>query len=219
MLSLPLPIPDDRPLQLLCIGAHCDDIEIGCGGTILRTIAELPRVEVHWVVMTSNEEREAEARSSASAFLAGAEHACVEVQRFRESYLPYVASEVKDYFEVLKRSVHPDLVFTHHREDRHQDHRLVSDLTWNSFRDAMILEYEIPKWDGDLGCPNVFVPLSSLVAGEKIDLAVEHFASQRSRSWFDAETFTALMRLRGMECNAPERRAEAFYARKLSLLA
>jgi LmbE family N-acetylglucosaminyl deacetylase len=219
VLSLPLPIPDGRPLQLLCIGAHCDDIEIGCGGTVLRTVAELPRVEVHWVVLTSNEEREFEARASASAFLAGAEHACIEVRTFRESYLPYVGAEVKDYFEVLKRSVHPDLIFTHHREDRHQDHRLVSDLTWSTFRDAFILEYEIPKWDGDLGTPNLFVPLSAEVAGEKIDLAVEHFASQRSRPWFDAETFTALMRLRGMECNAPERRAEAFYARKLALFA
>jgi LmbE family N-acetylglucosaminyl deacetylase len=219
MLSLPLPIPDDRPLQVLCLGAHCDDIEIGCGGTVLRTVAELPRVAVHWVVMASNPQRDAEARASAAAFLSGAEQACVDVRSFRESYLPYVGAEVKDYFEALKRSVRPDVVFTHHRDDRHQDHRLVSELTWNSFRDALILEYEIPKWDGDLGTPNVFVPLSADVAGVKIDLVLEHFASQRTRPWFDCETFTALMRLRGMECNAPDRRAEAFYVRKLSLLA
>ena len=219
MLSLPLPVLGDRPLQVLCLGAHCDDIEIGCGGTILRTVAELPRVAVHWVVLTSNHQREAEARASAAAFLSGAEQACVDVRSFRESYLPYVGADVKDYFEVLKRSVRPDVVFTHHRDDRHQDHRLVSDLTWNSFRDALILEYEIPKWDGDLGAPNVFVPLSATVAGEKIDLTLEHFASQRTRPWFDTETFTALMRLRGMECNAADRRAEAFYVRKLALLA
>jgi LmbE family N-acetylglucosaminyl deacetylase len=218
MLSLPLPIPEDRPLQVLCLGAHCDDIEIGCGGTVLRTVAELPRVAVHWVVLTSNPEREAEARASAAAFLTGAEQACVDVRSFRESYLPYVAADVKDYFEGLKRAVRPDVIFTHQRGDLHQDHRLVNELTWNSFRDSLILEYEIPKWDGDLGCPNVFVPLSSTVAGVKIDLALEHFASQRARQWFDTETFTALMRLRGMECNAPDRRAEAFYVRKLALL-
>jgi LmbE family N-acetylglucosaminyl deacetylase len=218
MLSLRPSLTPGGVLQVLCVGAHSDDIEIGCGGTILRLLAEYPRVAVRWVVLSADDTREAEARASAEAFLAGAEEAQIDVLHFRESYLPFMASEVKDHFEVLKQSCRPDIVFTHHRHDLHQDHQLVSQLTWNTFRDHVVLEYEIPKWDGDLGRPNVFVPLAASVAARKIDLLCEHFASQRSRSWFDPETFTALMRLRAMECNAPDRRAEAFHGPKLALL-
>jgi LmbE family N-acetylglucosaminyl deacetylase len=218
MLSLGLSPTPGGVLEVLCVGAHSDDIEIGCGGTILRLLAEVPRVSVRWVVLTADDTREAEARASAAAFLAGAEEAQVEVLHLRESYLPSMAAEVKDYFEVLKHSCRPDIVFTHHRHDLHQDHQLVSQLTWNTFRDHLVLEYEIPKWDGDLGRPNVFVPLPADVAERKIALLCDHFASQRSRSWFDPETFTALMRLRAIECNAPDRRAEAFHGSKLALL-
>ena len=218
MLPLRPPLDPDAPLRVLCIGAHSDDIEIGCGGTLLRLIAEVPRVAVRWLVVTADDGREAEARASAEAFLAGAEERDIDVQRFRESYLPFVAAEVKDHFEDVARACRPDIVFTHHRHDLHQDHRLVSELTWNTFRDHLVLEYEIPKWDGDLGRPNVFVPLSAAVAERKVALLLEHFATQRSRSWFDPETFEALMRLRAVECRAPAGRAEAFHGPKLVLL-
>jgi LmbE family N-acetylglucosaminyl deacetylase len=208
-----------EPLQrLLVVGAHSDDIEIGCGGTILTLTRAVPGLAVDWVVLAASGEREQEARSSAEAFLTAAGSSRIEVHPFRDGFLPYVGGEVKDVFEQLKAEVDPQLVLTHTRDDLHQDHRLVCELTWNTFRSHLILEYEVPKVDGDSVRPNVFVPLEQRVADEKIELLHRHFASQADKHWFDVDTFRGLMRIRGMEANAPERFAEAFVARKLQLL-
>ena len=207
---------EGAPLRILCLGAHPDDIEIGAGGTLLRLLAERPDSSVTWVVFSGEPVREREARTSASAFLAGAA-AEVIVQGFRESYFPNVASDIKDFFETLKRRDAPDVVFTHRREDLHQDHRTIAELTWNTFRDHLILEYEIAKYEGDLGQPNLFVPLTDALARRKIELLLRHFPSQSGRSWFRAGTFEALMRLRAVECNAPDGFAEGFHGRKFRL--
>jgi len=214
-MPLGLAAPEDRPLRVLCLGAHCDDIEIGCGGTVLRLVEAFPSAAVHWVVLSSNGERREEALRSAAGFLDGVRRREIAVEAFRESYFPWIGADIKDYFEGLKGRVGPDLILTHHRDDRHQDHRVVCDLTWNTFRDHLILEYEIPKYDGDLGSPNLYVPLSRATARRKVGLLLEHFPSQRARRWFDEDTFLGLMRLRGMEANAPERFAEGFYGRKV----
>jgi LmbE family N-acetylglucosaminyl deacetylase len=200
---------------MLCIGAHCDDIEIGCGGTILRLLAEHPGSSVHWVVLASNPRRADEAQSAANAFLEGAVHRTVEVKTFRESYFPYVGAEIKDYFETLGAACDPHLIFSHYHLDRHQDHRLVSELTWNTFRNHLIAEYEIPKYEGDLDRPNTYVALTRAHADRKVDLLMKHFPSQASRRWFKAETFHSLMIVRGNEAVAAEGRAEAFHVRKL----
>jgi LmbE family N-acetylglucosaminyl deacetylase len=215
---LPLSLaPPGRPLHLLCLGAHCDDIEIGSGGTLLRLLAEHPGSRVDWVVLSSNPERERETRASAADFLAGAAEPRVTVEAFRESFFPYRGEEIKDCFEATKARVSPDLVLTHHRRDEHQDHRLVAELTWNTFRDHLILEYEIPKYEGNLGQPSLFVPLAAEVARRKVELIVRHYRSQASRSWFRPATFEAVMALRGIECHAPEGFAEAFHCRKLRI--
>lgn len=205
------------PAHVLCLGAHSDDIEIGCGATILRTVAEHPDTRFTWVVFSASEDREREARASAAAFTAGAKQIDVRVERFRESYFPWQGDRIKDCLAAIAREVEPDLVLTHAGGDRHQDHRMLSELSWNHFRDHRILEYEIPKWDGDLGCPNAFVAIPAALAARKIELLMEHFGSQRARSWFSEETFRAMLRIRGVECNAPDGAAEAFYARKLLL--
>jgi LmbE family N-acetylglucosaminyl deacetylase len=204
------------PLRILCLGAHSDDIEIGCGGTVLRLLRERPGSTVSWVVFSANPAREAEARSSAAEFLADATTTNVTVKNFRESYFPYVAVEIKEFFETLKAS-EPDLIFSHHRHDVHQDHRTVAELTWNTFRNHLVFEYEIAKYEGDLGTPNVFVPLPRDTAQRKVELLLRHFASQSRRAWFNADAFHGLMSVRGVECNAAEGRAEAFHARKLVL--
>jgi LmbE family N-acetylglucosaminyl deacetylase len=201
----------------LCLGAHCDDIEIGCGGTILRLLELEPGLELHWVVLASDPARRAEALDSARRFLGPGAEQRVRIQAFRDGFLPWAGAEVKDFFESLKSEIRPDLILTHFRGDLHQDHRLVSELTWNTFRDHLILEYEIPKYDGDLAAPNVFVPLSESHASRKIEHLLGAFVSQRGKRWFSEDTFRGLMRLRGMECNAPACLAEAFYARKLVL--
>ena len=200
-----------RPLRVLAIGSHADDIEIGCGGTLLRLAQELEALELHWVVLSADGARADEARAGAAAF--GAE---AEVLGFRDAFFRY-GGEVKEFFEELKGRFEPDLVLTHHDGDRHQDHRLVAELTWNTFRDHLILEYEIPKYDGDLGAPNVFFHLPEDVARRKVELLLDSFPSQREKRWFTEDLFMGLMRLRGMECNASSGLAEAFYARKLSL--
>jgi LmbE family N-acetylglucosaminyl deacetylase len=207
----------EGPTRILCVGAHSDDIEIGCGGTLLRLLSERPSVEVHWVVFSANEAREQEARASASDFLSGAGAASVTVKRFRESYFPSVWSDVKDFFEEIRRQGNPDVVFCHRTNDLHQDHRVIGELAWNTFRNNLILEYEIPKYEGDLGTPNVFVPLTTAQAERKVELLMQHFASQRSRGWFRPSTFHGIMSIRGIECHAPDGRAEAFYARKVVL--
>jgi LmbE family N-acetylglucosaminyl deacetylase len=215
---LPLGFAGGSPLgRLLAIGAHSDDLEIGCGGTVLALTRANPGLAVHWVVLAANGDRAAEARRSAETLLADAAERSVEVHEFRDGYLPHTAAAVKDTFEDLKARVAPDLVLTHTRDDLHQDHRLVCELTWNTFRDNVILEYEIPKWDGDVGRPNVYVPLEESVVQEKLELLGGHFDTQRGKDWYDVEVFRGLMRIRGMECRAQSGYAEAFVGRKLSL--
>ncbi len=200
--------------RVLAIGCHADDVEIGCGGTLLRLTRELPKLHVTWVVLAAAGVRGEEARASAAAFLTHAGSSEIRVLELRESFLPYLGPAVKEAFEELK-GVDPDVIFTHSRYDLHQDHRLACELTWNTFRDHLVLEYEIPKYDGDLGVPNVFVPLDEDVVAEKLRLLHAHFASQAAKHWFDDELFRGLLRVRGME--AAGRYAEAFTCRKLRL--
>jgi len=201
--------------HVLCLGAHCDDLEIGCGGTMLK-LAEGPNPpEFTWVVFSSDPTREAEALLSAETFLRHAARSRIIIKKFRDGFLPYEGGLVKEAFVELNGMVSPDLVLTHYRDDLHQDHRLISELTWNTFRDHLILEYEIPKYDGDLGTPNLFVPLPESVCREKIDTILTSFASQAGKHWFTEELFRSLLRLRGMECNAVSNYAEAFHCRKL----
>jgi LmbE family N-acetylglucosaminyl deacetylase len=211
---LPLSIfPPGSSLSVLCLGAHSDDIEIGAGGTILSLISGGVELHVTWSIASAIGEREAEARNSAEAFLAGARSTDLQLGSFQDGYLPYLGGDVKRWVQDLQ-NVQPDLIFTHRRDDGHQDHRLISELTWNTFRNHLILEYEIPKWDGDIGQPNFYVPLSEEILASKISLLETAFQTQRSRDWFDPETFRGLARLRGVECRAPERYAEAFVIRK-----
>jgi LmbE family N-acetylglucosaminyl deacetylase len=210
----------ERIRRVLAIGCHADDIEIGCGGTLLALARSNSELSVHWVVLSAHGEREEEARASAAAFLGDSvAELRVDVHDFRDGYLPYSGGEVKDVFEALKAEIEPDIVFTHAGYDFHQDHRLACELTWNTFRNHLILEYEIPKVDGDLGRPNVFVPLAAVEVERKLELLETHFGTQAGRHWFDRDTFRGLMRLRGMEAVAPERFAEAFTARKVVLAA
>jgi len=202
------------PKRILALGAHCDDIEIGCGGTILRLAAEHRGLEVLWVVFCATPERAEEARGSARAFLDGVAKARVVVGEHRDGFLPYSGAAVKDEFEAFKREFSPDLVLTHYRHDRHQDHRLVSELTWNTWRDHFILEYEIPKYDGDFGSPNFFAPLPPATLDRKIGLLMKQFPSQAGKAWFTEDLFRAVARIRGMESAAPGKVAEGFYCRK-----
>jgi LmbE family N-acetylglucosaminyl deacetylase len=207
----------DGGLRVLVLGAHPDDIEIGCGGTILHLAEQGLMEAATWVVFSGTQERAAEAEASAAAFLDGVAGQAVTVHHFRDGFLPYEGAAVKEVFERLKHEVDPDLVLTHRGDDAHQDHRLVSELTWNTFRDHLILEYEIPKYDGDLGRPNLFVPLPEPTYRRKLELLQKGFPSQQGRAWFSDDTFLGLMRLRGMEANAPSRHAEGFFSRKLVL--
>jgi len=216
MRPLQLAKPGDR-LSLLCLGAHSDDIEIGAGATLLGLMERGVKLDVHWCVLSGGGVRDDEARKSAKDFLAGAASAEIEIKSFRDGFFPEQGEAIKQWFEELKGRFNPDLILTHRRDDAHQDHQLVCRLTWNTFRDHQILEYEIPKWDGDIGQPNVYVPVSAAALERKIELLMAHFGSQRSKQWFDDETFRGLARIRGMECRAPERYAEAFFARKVSL--
>jgi len=209
--------PKGESLSILCLGAHSDDIEIGCGGTILKLMKTYNRTFFHWVVLSSNGKRKREAKESVNALLADAENKVVTIKDFKDGFFPYIGDEIKGYFEVLKKEVDPDLIFTHHRADLHQDHRLVSELTWNTFRDHLILEYEIPKYDGDLGAPNVFCHLDKGICRSKAQHILKHFKTQGENQWFTEETFRAILRLRGIEANAPAQYAEAFYCRKLIL--
>jgi LmbE family N-acetylglucosaminyl deacetylase len=203
--------------SILCLGSHSDDIEIGCGGTILRLAAQYPGCLFHWVVFSAIGVREEEARRAAHLFTGPSGPRGLQLKKFQDGFMPYNGADVKAVFEELKQAVTPDIILTHNRDDGHQDHRLIAELTWNTFRDHLILEYEIPKYDGDMGRPSVFVPLESDVSERKVRFIMDAFESQRSNRWFQAETFFSLMRLRGMECNAPSGYAEAFYCRKLVL--
>lgn len=216
---LPLGLPEDpaAPLKILCLGAHSDDIEIGCGGTLLRLLSYYSHLEVHWVVFSAGRTRELEARSSAALFLKRARRHKILVKKFRDGFFPYEGANIKEFFEELKKEVDPDLIFTHYRSDRHQDHRTISDLTWNTWRQHLVLEYEIPKYDGDLGSPNCFVPLTRPICSRKIKYICEVFQTQSNKAWLTKDTFLGLMRLRGVECAAAGRYAEAFYCRKFVL--
>lgn len=204
-------------LSVLCLGAHSDDIEIGAGGTLLSWLDQGIRLDVHWCVLSGINERGVEARASATDFLAEATGRTIEIMNFRDGFFPEQGEQTKEWFESLKGRINPDVILTHRHDDAHQDHREVSRLVWNTFRDHFVLEYEIPKWDGDMARPNLYVPVSASAMKRKVDLLMAHFGSQRSKQWFDPETFLGLARLRGMECRASERYAEAFVARKLSL--
>jgi len=207
----------DGELTVLCLGAHSDDIEIGCGGTILRLAQQYPKIVFHWVVFSATGVREAEARRAASLFVGPATLKGPLLKTFPDGFLPYQGANVKATFEELKQAICPDVIFTTYGKDAHQDHRLISELTWNTFRNHLILEYEIPKYDGDLGQPSLFVPLEAELCQQKVSYLMDIFCSQTTKRWFQESTFLSLMRLRGMECNAPSGYAEAFYCRKLVL--
>jgi len=216
MRHITLPFGPTSPLKILCLGAHADDIEIGCGGTILQLAHQYPNCVLHWVVFSADGIRSREAEQSAALFAGSATIRGPQIKSFKDGFMPYFGGEVKSAFEELK-GVSPDVVFTHTHHDAHQDHRLLAELTWNTFRDHLILEYEIPKYDGDMGHPSIFVPLDAATCKEKVDSIMDTFRSQHDKHWFRPETFYALMRLRGMECNSPSGYAEAFYGRKLRL--
>ena len=216
MIQLSLGVGAERTLTILCLGSHSDDIEIGCGGTILRLAEQYPHSVFHWVVFNAVGVRETEARRGVSLFVESSKLCSLQLNTFPDGFMPFVGDKVKMVFEQLK-SVNPDLIFTHNRQDVHQDHRLIAELTWNTFRNHFILEYEIPKYDGDLGRPAVFVPLTSELCEKKLRYIMDVFQSQHAKNWFEEDTFRSLMRLRGMECNAPSGFAEAFYCRKLTL--
>ena len=209
--------PEHGPREILCLGCHSDDIEIGCGGTILRLGRDYPECTFYWVVFSAIGIREAEARQGAARFVSPGRLRGIVLKTFRDGFMPYLGGEVKSVFEELKGLVSPDMIFTHNRRDAHQDHRLIAELTWNTFRDHLVLEYEIPKYDGDMGQPTVFVPLEEEICQVKVRHVMDTFQSQGAKSWFQEETFMSLMRIRGMECNAPSCYAEAFYCRKIVL--
>ena len=216
MIQLSLSADAAKPLTVLCLGAHSDDIEIGCGGTVLTLVDRYPNAVFHWVVFSAAGVRETEARRAATLFVSPGSLRGPLLQGFRDGFMPFEGAQVKQVFEQLK-SVSPDLIFTHNSQDAHQDHRILAELTWNTFRDHLILEYEIPKYDGDMGRPSVFLPLEAEVCQMKVRYLIDAFESQHSKRWFREDTFMSLLRLRGMECNAPSGYAEAFYCRKLVL--
>jgi LmbE family N-acetylglucosaminyl deacetylase len=214
MLPMTLQRNGTLPLKILCLGSHSDDIEIGCGGTILRLAEQYPDCVFHWVVFSAVGVREAEAQRAAALFVDGTRLKGPLLKSFPDGFMPFVGAEIKAIFEELKQ-ISPDVIFTHNRKDAHQDHRLIAELTWNTFRNHLILEYEIPKYDGDLGQPSFFVPLPGDVCQRKVRYIMDAFQSQHAKGWFEEDTFLALMRLRGMECAAPSGYAEAFYCRKI----
>ena len=217
MIQLNLDSVPGGALKILCLGCHSDDIEIGCGGTILRLRERYPSCVFYWVVFSAIGIREAEAQRGAELFAGENRREGVVLKDFQDGFMPFAGGQVKAVFEGLKETVSPDIIFTHNRKDAHQDHRLIAELTWNTFRDHFILEYEIPKYDGDLGQPTVFVPLEAEIFERKVRYITDAFQSQRTKRWFEESTFLSLMRLRGMECNAPSGYAEAFYSRKIVL--
>jgi LmbE family N-acetylglucosaminyl deacetylase len=217
MLKFGIATKKDQPLKILCIGAHSDDIEIGCGGTILRLLSEYDDVDIHWVLLGSSGQRDVEAAASTNKFLADARKKEIIIENFKDGFFPYIGGEIKSFFEELKGRVSPDVIFTHYHRDLHQDHRLVSELTWNTFRDHLILEYEILKYDGDLGAPNLFVHLNEAICREKIGFIMDSFQSQKDKDWFTPDAFLSILRIRGIESKAPEKYAEGFYCRKLVL--
>lgn len=215
MLRLSLNGKPGRTYRILCLGAHSDDIEIGCGGTILELLRTRDNLEFYWVVFSSGAQRDREARRSAQLFLKGASKKTIHILDFRNSFFPFEGTKIKEFFEDLKARCSPDLILTHLRNDLHQDHRTINQLTWNTWRNHLILEYEIPKYDGDLGSPNFFVPFDRKIRDRKIKYLMQCFGTQRSKQWFTKDTFEGLMRIRGIEANSPGKFAEGFYSRKL----
>lgn len=215
MLKLNFKEKPDSIYRVLCLGSHCDDIEIGCGGTILRLIESYTNILFYWVVFSSNSQREPEAYESANSFLRNAKEKHITIKNFRDGFFPFIGMEIKEIFEQLKQEFYPDIIFTHYRNDLHQDHRLISEFTWNTFRNHLILEYEIPKYDGDLGSPNFFVHLDEVICQNKTKYILDSFQSQKGKQWFTEDTFLSILRLRGIESNAPGKYAEAFYCRKV----
>jgi LmbE family N-acetylglucosaminyl deacetylase len=217
VLTLDLAGGGQGEIHVLCVGAHSDDIEIGCGGTIVKLLEQGVAARVTWVVLAASGDRVAEARASAERLLCRAKQKDIVIKDFRDGFFPYIGAEVKGFFEELKRTVSPDVIFTHCRHDLHQDHRVTAELTWNTFRNHLVLEYEIMKYDGDLGTPNLYSHLSDAHARTKVRHLLEVFRTQRSRAWFTENAFLSLMRIRGVECNAPQEFAEGFYCRKMVL--
>jgi LmbE family N-acetylglucosaminyl deacetylase len=207
----------DTPLKILCIGAHSDDIEIGCGGTILWLLSKYKDVEVDWLVLGSSGKRDLEAVAGANRFLIGAKKKNIIIKNFKNSFFPYVGKELKLFFEKIKKRETPDIIFTHYRNDLHQDHRLISELTWNTFRNHLILEYEIIKYDGDIGVPNLFVHLDDVICRKKVNIIMDSFKTQGKKDWFTTDVFFSILRIRGIESKAPKKYAEGFYCRKLIL--
>ena len=206
---------DTSPKSILCLGAHSDDIEIGCGATLLRLIEEYEDVCIKWVVFSGNETRTLETKNSMDLFLQGLKTKDVEFKGFKDGFFPYDGKGIKLVFEELKNRVSPDIIFTHYRHDLHQDHRIISELTWNTFRNHLILEYEIPKYDGDMGSPNLFVHVNKEQCDKKVQFLMAAFESQRNKHWFTKELFQSILRIRGMESCSSSNLAEAFYCRKL----
>jgi LmbE family N-acetylglucosaminyl deacetylase len=204
----------ERP-KILCLGAHADDIEIGCGGTILKLVQTYPEADFHWVVFSADLTRTTEARDSMDAFLANSASKTLDIYEFKDSYFPYIGESIKDCFVSLKEKIAPDLIFTHYSNDAHQDHRLIAELTWNAFRDNLIFEYEIPKYDADLRIPNFYVHLDEKLVKSKVSNLCKVFRSQHDKEWFGADTFRSIMRIRGLESNSPSKYAEAFHVRKM----
>lgn len=215
MININFDKPEQSDLKILCLGAHCDDIEIGCGGTVLKLIENYSNITVYWVIFSSNEQRAQEAIVSSNTFLKEVSQKKVEIKNFQDGFLSFQGKEVKECFEQLKQEFSPDLIFTHYRQDRHQDHRLISDLTWNTFRNHLILEYEIPKYDGDLGIPNFFVHLDEALCRRKIQYLMDAFPTQNHKQWFTEETFRSILRIRGIESNSASKYSEAFHCRKI----
>lgn len=219
MLKLTFSHQENSSLRtVLCLGAHSDDIEIGCGGTILKLIENFPNLSFYWVVFGATGKRQEEALASAESFLQGAGDTKIVIQEFRDGFFPYIGADIKEFFEQLKKEVSPDLIFTHYRNDLHQDHQLISTLTRNTFRDHLIFEYEIPKYDGDLGTPNTFVHINESIRQQKINLLIKHFDTQSNKHWFTEETFSSILRIRGIESNSTEKYSEAFYCYKAIFL-
>lgn len=217
MLELNFSTNKFKSYNILYLGAHCDDVEIGCGGSILKLTKMYPHSRIFWVVFSAIKERSMEASRSANRFLDNVDSKEIRIEDFRNGFFPYVWADIKEYFESLKDVVSPDIIFTHYRHDLHQDHRVISELTWNTFRNHLILEYEIPKYDGDLGSPNLFFRLDEDICRKKVDYITRYFKTQRDKSWFSRDTFFAMLRLRGVESNSPSKYAEGFYCRKLVL--
>ena len=215
MMSVQFDMKRDHALKILCLGAHCDDIEIGCGGTLLELLKKYRNADVHWVVFSSTPKRKKEATECAKLFLKQAGTKTIRIEAFRDGYFPYEGAVIKDYFEMLKKKHQPDVIFTHYRMDLHQDHRLISELTWNTYRNNLILEYEIPKYDGDFGTPNVFVQLDEQACLYKIRSILNHFRSQNNKHWLTENLLLSVMRIRGMECPSSTDYAEAFHCKKI----